>query len=172
MKIPFTSFLYGAPLLLALSSLAACEQGDKCKAKPDCAKLGKCTADPNGICVIASNDDCKGAELCKLHGKCSAQKNACVAATDADCKGTDDCAKLGMCSAYQGLCTDLAKSVHAECSKTCETEGLCVTAFGKCAALSRLHCAGTVDEKPEKESPCAKNGLCTAKDGACAAGSR
>src|SRR5688572_9786639 len=150
-------------------SLGGCETADRCKTKVDCVRLGKCTADKNGVCVIASNDDCKASELCKLSGKCSADKGACVAATDADCKSSQDCTKLGLCNAYQGICTDPAKSIHAECAKTCETEGLCATVDGKCSALSRLHCAGTVDEKPERESPCAKEGLCTAQNGRCAA---
>ena len=107
----------------ALAALFGCDTGDRCKQKADCARLGKCTADKNGVCVIASNDDCKSADPCKLHGKCSADKGACVAASDADCKGSEDCAKLGTCSAYQGMCTDLAKSVHAECAKSCESEG-------------------------------------------------
>jgi hypothetical protein len=34
-------------------------------------------------------------------------------------------------------------------------------------ALSRRHCSGTLDEKPEKGSPCQVNGTCEAEGGRC-----
>ena len=156
---------------LALPALGGCDDADKCKTVPECTKDGKCSVDAKGVCVVSSDKDCSEAEACKLHGKCSAKDGECIAEEDSDCKKGDDCQKLAMCSAYHGACVDLARSIHAECSKTCTSEGLCVSQGGKCIALSRLHCAGTSDDKPEKESPCARLGHCTAKEGQCVAGS-
>src|SRR6187397_2118917 len=108
-----------------------------------------------------------------MHGPWSVQlrAGACTAASDADCKSSQDCQKQQTCEAYRGSCVDLAKSVHAERVNRCETDGLCVMSGGKCAALSRLHCAGTMDAKPEPTSPCATQGRCNAENGRCTAAS-
>lgn len=162
------AFLGLVPLLAALI-FAGCNTTDSCKTSAECQKQGKCTADKNGVCVASSDADCKGSELCKAHGKCTAQTSTCTAATDDDCRGSEDCTKGGACSAYQGSCTDASKAMHAECSKTCASDGLCAKQGSECVALSRFHCAGTSDEKPETESPCARLGLCGAEKGKCVA---
>ncbi|HEV8247737.1 MAG TPA: hypothetical protein VGP93_18310, partial [Polyangiaceae bacterium] len=167
-RIKFKNLLLG--IVLLLTAFAACDNSDSCKTAPECTHQGKCTADKSGACIVGSAEDCKSAEPCKLHGKCSAKEGACSAASDDECKSSDDCQKLASCSAYQGSCVNLATAVHSECTKTCASEGLCVSKGGKCVALSRLHCAGTIDAKPEAESPCATLGLCTAENGRCTAG--
>jgi hypothetical protein len=156
-------------LLLAALLAASCDNTNSCKTAPECARLGKCSADDKGVCVVGSAEDCGGSDSCKLHGQCSFDHGACVARTAADCKSSSDCQKLATCDVYQAACVDLAKSVHTECTKTCESEGLCVLKDGKCSAVSRLHCAGTFEAKAEPESPCATQGLCTADSGRCAA---
>lgn len=158
-------------LALSALGLAACDDADKCKTVPECAAQGKCAADKNGLCIVSSDQDCKGSALCKEHGKCSAKDGECRVVADGDCKPSDDCQKLHMCSAHEGACVDPGRTVYAECAKTCGSEGLCASEGGKCVALSRQHCAGTSEDKPEKESPCAKLGHCTAKGGKCVAGS-
>lgn len=155
-------------LLLAVAG-SACEDPDRCKVKPDCAKLGKCTPSEQGACVVASSQDCKSSELCSVSGQCSAKDGACVAAGDGDCQSSQACKRQGNCSAYQGSCQNPAKTVHGECTKSCASEGACVLQAGKCVALSRLHCAGTFDETPEPESPCGAEGLCSAESGSCKA---
>ena len=130
-------------LLIALAlSLFGCDAADACKSKAACTREGKCSADAKGVCAVTSDDDCKGSEACKLHGKCGAKAGQCVATTDEGCKASDDCKKTLACSAYNGVCEDPAKTVHAECTKSCTEEGACVMSGGKCAALSRRHCAG------------------------------
>lgn len=154
-------------LLLFASSSLACEDPDRCKTKPDCTKLGKCTPNEQGSCVVASSSDCKGSELCTVKGQCSAKDGICVALNDNDCRASQGCKEQRNCSAYQGACQDRAKTVHAECSKSCASEGTCVLEAGKCVAVSRFHCAGTFDETPEPESPCGARGLCGAEGGGC-----
>jgi len=151
--------------------LPACDEADTCKSAPACGQQGKCTAGDAGKCIVGSARDCNSSELCTLHGRCSWVQGTCTAASDADCKGSQDCQKQQTCEAYRGLCVDLAKSVHAECVNRCEADGLCVMSGGKCAALSRLHCAGTMDAKPEAASPCATQGRCNAENGRCIAAS-
>src|SRR5690606_21000893 len=92
------------------------------------------------------------------------------AESDGDCKGSEGCSKEQRCSAYRGECVDLTRAIHAECAKSCGSEGLCVMRGTDCVALSRQHCAGTASGEPEKESACARLGLCTPKDGKCVAG--
>jgi hypothetical protein len=154
--------------LLGLA-LPGCDDTHACKSKPECIRQGQCAVSEKGACVATSDEDCAGSEACKLHGKCAAVSNACVAKTDAGCQASDDCKKLGACDAYQGACANLAQSVHAECTKTCLTEGRCVMKAGQCAALSVRHCAGTSDDKPEADSACATLGHCTPQAGVCVA---
>src|SRR5687768_16339815 len=158
-------------VVLSVAALVACDNAAACKADKDCQRSGRCSANEKGACVVGSDQDCKGADPCKLRGLCSAKAGACVAADDAGCAASEECKKLGNCNAYQGTCVNLASSVHAECAKTCEAEGLCVQKDGACVALSRQHCAGTNDEKPEAESACKKLGLCAAENGLCVASS-
>ncbi len=167
---PMRAALFACAGLLFFG-VAACDSTDRCKSKPDCTKLGKCTVDENGLCIVDSDEDCKASEECTVKGKCTARFNECVAATNSDCQRSADCKKLGNCSAHQGSCEDPTKTVHAECAKTCGTEGTCVTQGDKCVALSRRHCSGTFDEKPDEGSPCARLGACKAEDGLCVAGS-
>ena len=151
--------------------LPACDEADTCKSAPACSQQGKCTAGDTGKCIVGSAHDCNSSELCSLHGRCSFAQGACTAASDADCKSSQDCQKQHTCDAYRGSCVDLANSVHAECVTRCESDGLCVMSGGKCAALSRLHCAGTMNAKPEAASPCATQGRCNAENGRCTAAS-
>ena len=51
--------------------LSACDQTEACKKAPECARQGKCSANPNGACIVGSDKDCEDAEPCKLHGKCA-----------------------------------------------------------------------------------------------------
>ncbi len=167
----FGKKILGTALALLAIGLAplGCDDAGACKSKADCQKLGKCTPDEKGLCAVVSSEDCAGSEQCKLHGRCHAEKGACVAASSADCKASEDCQKAAACDAYQGSCVDLGKSVHAECTKTCESEGRCVMKDGKCSAVSRRHCAGTLEAKAEPESPCGKRGQCTPDGGRCVA---
>ena len=117
--MPRTSIAAGFLVAVFSLALSGCDDPDACKAKSECKRDGKCTPDQRGVCTVGSDQDCKGRATCKLHGKCSAKEGACIATSDADCKASEDCQKLGSCNAYQGSCVDLAKSVHAECTKTC-----------------------------------------------------
>src|SRR5262245_53390442 len=124
-------------IALAWLLLSACDDADRCKASPECAKQGKCSANQQGVCTVASNRDCQGSEACKLHGQCSAKEGACAVLADADCVAAEDCKKQEMCSAYRGNCVNLKTAIHSECAKTCTSEGLCVMQNNRCVAMSR-----------------------------------
>ena len=158
-------------MALCVGLAFGCDEADACKTKPDCAHHGKCVVTESGACVARSDQDCAASDECKLHGKCAAKSGACVAASDQACQASNDCRQQGACDAYAETCVNLAQSTHAECAKTCQSEGLCAMKAGQCSALSRRHCAGTSDAKPEPDSPCATSGRCTALLGRCVAAS-
>jgi hypothetical protein len=68
-----------------------------------CRDWGACAA-KNGLCVAASDENCRKAWICTLAGRCTAQADQCAAATDADCRGAELCKVERKCTAENGWC--------------------------------------------------------------------
>ena len=81
-------------------ALRRCE---KCDTAELCSSEGQCTA-KEGLCVAASNDDCKKGYICTGKGGCTAKEGLCVVGGDADCAQSEACKNDGYCKAKGNNC--------------------------------------------------------------------
>lgn len=88
---------------------------EKCSDLTQCKAYGRCTA-KDGVCLAASDAECKASYDCKERGPCTAKEGACVVGGDADCKQSEACAKDKYCLAKGNNCvmSEADKKVAAQ----------------------------------------------------------
>ena len=101
----------------------------------------------------------------------AAASRICSAGSPSDCQGSELCKQNGMCDAHKGSCVNLPPHFDAECGSKCRSDGRCVELNKECSALSKNHCYGSAEDKPDPESICAMHGRCSVDKGECVAGS-
>ncbi|MBM4359278.1 MAG: hypothetical protein FJ096_14345 [Deltaproteobacteria bacterium] len=124
-----------------VDGLCSVASDEECRASEQCKESGRCKWSPNSpvACVPASVEDCRAATICQRLGRCTVQGDSCAVASGEDCLGAEVCIRHGQCSLRRQELKD----------------GIVTT----CAALSNDDCA--------KGEDCKARGMCTAVDGAC-----
>lgn len=89
-----------------------------------CKSLGKCTYDAQGLCRVATDDDCKQSELCKTQGRCKAIGEQCIRDDGNPCLASQLCRTHGACSYKDGVCKAISNS-DCQLSARCWLYGLC-----------------------------------------------
>jgi hypothetical protein len=97
-----------------------------------CGFEGLCSPSEGGLCIAASDADCKPSDACH-GGRCTAKDGLCIAATDEDCRTSWACKGWGRCF-HDGHEACAAKLV-ADCraSTRCQREGECKLVGDVCA---------------------------------------
>jgi hypothetical protein len=77
---------------------------DPCLQTVACHVFGQCSTGPgdSGVCVVATDADCRGSLFCANTGHCSRLKTTdgyrCLPGKNADCQQSHGCLQFGQCS--------------------------------------------------------------------------
>lgn len=165
--------------MLCVGTQAALHLDVDCVALHACRYFGKCTAQADGRCAAATNDDCLQSTVCVERGFCLAQGGGChmPAAVASDCfvpHGAlffEPCAEGGLCDLVEGTCRRGALR-DAECQTSwwsesgpseCATSGACRAIDGVCRANGASDC--------KQAEICQVHGRCDFVEGECVANS-
>lgn len=130
------------------ASQVSCKAWGQCSAPPEgWSPSGACpptsledldyqaSSDPRcagrGMCIAASDEQCRAARVCVEAGRCVARRGICVADSADDCMASRLCTENGLCSFVGGRCQ---AGGDQDClrSKACDTFGDCRAARGRC----------------------------------------
>lgn len=120
----------GSVLVLLVSGYLVYRWFLACGFADACTDVGLCTTE-GGMCVAASDDDCRPSAVCRQKGYCAAQGGKCVASSDQDCKQSEWCKQYGMCSLDSRDCVALSDD-DCKQSEKCQKQGQCVAKGGTC----------------------------------------
>jgi hypothetical protein len=103
----------------------------RCLRSRMCQLEGYCSPGVAGLCVAASDDDCKPSDAC-LGGRCSARDGRCVASNDAECRSSWACKGYGRCDFDGDEACMATSAVDCARSTRCQRVGECRLARGEC----------------------------------------
>lgn len=146
------------------NSDADCSRPRGLRGKVPCDR-GACTAS-QGICVVASDEDCEQMDGCRLRGKCTFKEGRCVVGSQVDCaRSWLACREQGRCSFSPKL-----RGCFVGANEDCSQSRWCKER-GRCTASGKMMCrAGSTDDC-RQSARCVQKGLCTHHKGVCQAAS-
>jgi len=159
------------PCQLSVLDVSFVERGPEvlCLQRMGCRREGKCT-ERDGLCVAASDEDCRKSSHCKTNGMCSVEDGRCRVLTDADCLYSTYCKQSGYCSAILPTEPKLKDmTCVAKSAEDCRAAEDCKS-LGNCAVNKEGMCRPATDADCRASAICKERGWCDKGNPAAADG--